>query len=234
LEKELNHGFGPGSLEQCGPARFASHESTRPRRSRTQRIAHAHHTSEPVAMSSPDHPPTMSHTISRPHPPFHCCPCAPLLALILYSNPSLLALTSLLLLPKPALAPADAAPLRRHQALCQGANGCRLGVPCVTAESVCHPRGESTAGTPPVSSPPSAFYRHGVASPTTTAPGHGPELVPPPRARPRHHAPLRPLRRLPRLQLELAAVFLFSRERLPSPSRSARRPAPPSPPRDSH
>jgi hypothetical protein len=48
------------------------------------------------------------------------------------------------------------------------------------------------------------------------------------------HASMTPFDGFPDRQLELAAVFLFSRECLPSPSRSGRRPSPPSPPRGSH
>jgi hypothetical protein len=79
--------------------------------------------------------------------------------------------------------------------------------PYVTAELVCHPRGESsTAGAPPASSALPAFHHRGAISPTTTAPSHGPELVPPPRALHHHHAPPQLLRWLPWPQVRPSAI----------------------------
>jgi hypothetical protein len=74
----------------------------------------------------------------------------------------------------------------------------RVGVPS--------PRRVVDGQRPPVSSPPPTFHHHRAASPTTAAPGHGPKLVPPPRALHCHHTPPRLLWRLPRPHVQPSAA----------------------------
>jgi hypothetical protein len=145
-------------------------------------------------------------TLGPCHPPFpdpthlftaaHVHHCSPLSSTANHHRGKIL--TCLLLLPKPARAPANTAPLCLWQAPCQGADGCRPSVPaCITVELVCYPRGESMPGSPPTSSLPPAFHHCGATSPTTAASGHGPELIAPPWEPNNHHALPRLLRQLP-------------------------------------